>query len=451
MSLESERPEAPFSESTRRTIRERYNYRCSVCLQSVIRGQCAHLFPQAADGQTQVWKRPVPPFWIRTHSCQVEEAVVLGILDSKYDRDRGKAFNATLVRLPLPYFTKGLLVWSPPIDVLRWIVNQMAGKRETMGMREIFSALESKAAAQFPGAADSLEATKFPEKLRHLQNNYSLIPIFKSKYPCPRYDIYCGLPPLSVLVGGEFRQLPQDLQPRKGQMTYRIFNSIDPTMRSILAPKAFECGVVSFSRFQSKDDASPLDYWCFPPDCNEADKIEPTTEPSRPEILLAQEIYRKLREVKNIQDRRRAMDPKSKEVPVAAKPTDSKAGPLFLLKVAQSLIHLKAHSTSESVLAARSHPAKHQTDNERRPPTMHNASEPAIATVGSPSRGAISHQAQSEPLIQSPPATPRKGPCGVHDAKGHRRHYCSKCQVVVWQQAHSTRPDLDVKRNPMTG
>jgi hypothetical protein len=153
-------------------------------------------------------------------------------------------------------------------------------------------------------------------------------------------------------------------------------------MRSILAPKAFECGVVSLSRFQSKHDASPLDYWCFPPDCTvncnvvlylflkEADKIEPTTEPSRPEILLAQEIYGKLREVKNIQDRRRAMDPKSKEVPVAAKPTDSKVGPRFLLKVAQSLIHLKAHSTSESVLAARSHPAKHQTDNERRPPTI---------------------------------------------------------------------------------
>ncbi|KAJ7821634.1 hypothetical protein B0H14DRAFT_3875868 [Mycena olivaceomarginata] len=266
-------PKAPFAEHTRRRIQERYCYQCSVCLQSVIKGHCAHLFQKAAIGGEHV-----------------VEAIALGILDSHTSYNRSGAHNGTL-QCPtchLEYFTKGLLVWSPPIDVLRWIVDQMSGKRETMEMRQIFSALESNAAADFP------------EELRHFINHYTLIPIFKPRYRSERYEIHCSLPPLSILVDGEFRQ---HLPPLEGlEVTYRIFNDVKARGREISAPNY---GVVSFPGSGSQDDASPLNYWYLPVNCNvilylfllEADKVA-VTQDTRSEILLAKKIYDQLREAK---------------------------------------------------------------------------------------------------------------------------------------------------------
>ncbi|KAJ7277688.1 hypothetical protein C8J57DRAFT_1503536 [Mycena rebaudengoi] len=77
---------------TKQPIRERYNYRCSVCKQYVVRGHCAHLFQSAAVGETHVG-----------------EAVALGILPSE-QYDRTDPDNGTL-QCPtchLEYFTKGL-------------------------------------------------------------------------------------------------------------------------------------------------------------------------------------------------------------------------------------------------------------------------------------------------------------------------------------------------------
>ncbi|KAJ7208323.1 hypothetical protein GGX14DRAFT_395980 [Mycena pura] len=105
-----------FSANTKTRIRERYCYTCSVCLQPVISGHCAHLFQASSNGYVQV-----------------REAISLGILDADPDYyDRGSSENGTL-QCPtchLEYFTKGTLVWSPPLEVLKWIHKRMKGKKE---------------------------------------------------------------------------------------------------------------------------------------------------------------------------------------------------------------------------------------------------------------------------------------------------------------------------------
>ncbi|KAJ7185147.1 hypothetical protein GGX14DRAFT_409303, partial [Mycena pura] len=94
-----------FSANTKTRIRERYCYTCSVCLQ-----------PASSNGYVQV-----------------REAISLGILDADPDYyDRGSSENGTL-QCPtchLEYFTKGTLVWSPPLEVLKWIHKRMKGKKE---------------------------------------------------------------------------------------------------------------------------------------------------------------------------------------------------------------------------------------------------------------------------------------------------------------------------------
>jgi hypothetical protein len=115
--------------------------------------------------------------------------------------------------------------------------------------------------------------------------------------------------PVSVARDGEFRQ---DLPALEGEATYRIFNYRETHARSIIAPVASNHGVVLFRRSRFQNDAPHLKYWYLPVNCNlilyrfllEADKVTVTTNWTPREVLLAREIYSRLREVKELQDRR---------------------------------------------------------------------------------------------------------------------------------------------------
>ncbi|KAJ6559794.1 hypothetical protein B0H19DRAFT_1069525 [Mycena capillaripes] len=385
----------PFTATTRRYIQDRYYFRCSVCLQAVIAGQCAHLFARAAEGQKEV-----------------DEAVALGILDSETAYDRKNALNGTL-QCPtchLEYFTKGLLVWSPPMEVLQWIVDQMSGKGETQEMREIFSALDSyENSAEFDYPSESPD---FPQELRHLINHYSLIPIFK--------------PNSRILVDGEFQRDPPPLD---GEPTYRIFDCNDAHMRTTFVSGT--ASILTFYSSRDQDDVSPINYWHFPAPCNailylflrQAEEVEDITEFTRPEILLAQKIYRDLKEISF----------EAKGNPDRGEIESVKGTNFALASVAELLISLKPHSHSaKSVSAARSHSPKPETDYHKcRPTAKHICSEPLAVPAESPSRGGSSpiHRAKSDPVVRTP--TPRKGGCGIHDDKGHRKHYCSTCYITV--------------------
>jgi hypothetical protein len=39
----------------------------------------------------------------------------------------------------LEYFTKGILVWAPPLEILQWIYKRMMGKKEVFEIRQVVS------------------------------------------------------------------------------------------------------------------------------------------------------------------------------------------------------------------------------------------------------------------------------------------------------------------------
>ncbi|KAJ7133064.1 hypothetical protein C8R44DRAFT_870511 [Mycena epipterygia] len=363
---------APFTSQTRTEIRERYYKTCSVCLQPVVSGQCAHLFRQAPVGQENV-----------------DEAIALGILypdrsdiDWSWPYDRTTAENGTL-QCPtchLEYFTKGILVWSPPLELLQWTHKQVVGKRETKEIWKIFGMLDSE--------------ENFPSKLKRFFSRYSLIPIFKAKFDSKRYDLHCRLPPVSVVVDGEFRQ---DIPPRRGEPTFRIFEYWEEYAKRTLSESYNpDTGILSFFETpQKKDKNIPANYWWLPVSCGvilflfivEVRKLGVTADDSDigPEIRLALQIYDELNKTKAIQDKRRAMDPKRG----SGKETES--------------------SSEED-----------KTDSDDRPLVNHR---PGHATPQM-------RRAQSEPLTGTSTRTP-KAMCGRHLAKGHHRLYCSACYKVV--------------------
>ncbi|KAJ7080697.1 hypothetical protein C8R44DRAFT_895296 [Mycena epipterygia] len=271
--------EAPFSWGTKRCVQQTYELTCSVCLQLLVSGHCAHLFPAAVKGQ-----------------IQVDEAIALGILpksDTAYDR--GNANNGTL-QCPtchLEYFTQGLMAWSPPMDVLKWIDKQLAGKKETIEIRKIFCALGSN------------DTNEWPQQFQHLMNYYSLIPFFRPNFPNKRYDIYCNLPPVSVVVDGKFCP---DIAPLEREDTFRIFKYKSPHERTGASWPA----LLTFYANQDREANVPVNYWHLPVPCNvilylflvEADKPVSTTKFTAPEILLAQKIYKDLKAVREDQETR---------------------------------------------------------------------------------------------------------------------------------------------------
>ncbi|KAJ7756117.1 hypothetical protein B0H14DRAFT_3599709, partial [Mycena olivaceomarginata] len=101
--------------STLRDLRNIYG-RCAVCLQC---HKTAIQSVQLLEGQEQVGYLRLLDF---NSSAKVKEAIVLGLLDPKVEYDFAHISNGTLQCLTCnAYFTQGLLVWSPPKQVLEWL------------------------------------------------------------------------------------------------------------------------------------------------------------------------------------------------------------------------------------------------------------------------------------------------------------------------------------------
>ncbi|KAF7349674.1 hypothetical protein MSAN_01694000 [Mycena sanguinolenta] len=342
---------APFSPRAREEIRSRYNFICSVCFQPVVSGQCAHLFPCAAEGESQV-----------------KEAKFLGLLDPHTNYDRSAAYNGTL-QCPtchLEYFTKGILVWAPPLEILNWIYKQMMGMKEASEIRQIFVALESK--------------KNFPARIKHLSNLYSLIPIFKPKFNAKRYDLYCALPPLSMLVEGKFQTVSN---PRQSEPTFRIFEYRKARTR------ARKATIVSFLHtHDQKERVMPTNYWKLQAPCSVILylfilKATETSSDKRPEMVLGRQIYSYLKRV--------------------IEPPKNERGARFAKDLAAGAAGDKTDIN----------------DSEER---AHHGSPTVPATP--PYR-----------RTQSEPASSQKSPravCGSHPAKDHNKWYCVVCQKVEW-------------------
>ncbi|KAJ6602818.1 hypothetical protein DFH09DRAFT_1355014 [Mycena vulgaris] len=385
---------APFSPRTIRDIQYLYFHTCSVCLQPLIKGQCAHLFRKAASGQKEV-----------------EEAISLGLLpEEPYERTHADNGTLQCPTCHLEYFTKRLMVWSPPLDLLRWIYRKMMGKKETNEIRRIFDMLD-------------YEET-FPPELEHLFSLYSLIPIFKSKHPNKRYDLHCRLPPLSILVDGRFRQ---DIVAEGGEPTFRVFQTWEKQARRIFNSDTTDAGVISFfATPQKKDNTTvPTNYWWLPVSCGvilylfilEAREIP---EDTRPELRLARQIYSYLRRIEERNDKRKAK---------------------FSTKRAmKENIHVSDKEETEASYTA-------ETDSDNKEETKPSSTEGDIdsdddeeetAEMGDDdglNRPSTSHvtpriqRAQSEPL-SGRKATPKTAMCRIHSALHHHKSYCRKCYRI---------------------
>jgi hypothetical protein len=150
----------------------------------------------------------------------------------------------------------------------------------------------------------------FPPELERFFSLYSLIPIFKARYPNKRYDLACRLPPLSIVVDGQFRQ---DRVAEGEEPTFRVFQTWEKQARRIFNSDVTDAGVISFfATPQEKDNTIiPTNYWWLPVSCDvilylfilEARGIP---EDTRPELRLARQIYSYLRHIKEKNDKRNA-------------------------------------------------------------------------------------------------------------------------------------------------
>ncbi|KAJ7582020.1 hypothetical protein C8J56DRAFT_1100284 [Mycena floridula] len=147
----------PFQAATKKVIRGNYNQTCAICLKKLTESgsHCAHLFDTSSVGQQQI-----------------DFAISLGILDpspnKNYDRD--SAYNG-IVLCPtchLEYFTPGLLVLSPPIELLQWLEK----------------ALDESQQPVWKAQGKVLEMLPY-------RNNYLLVPILKES---TTIQLYCNLP-----------------------------------------------------------------------------------------------------------------------------------------------------------------------------------------------------------------------------------------------------------------
>ncbi|KAJ7894964.1 hypothetical protein B0H14DRAFT_3125468, partial [Mycena olivaceomarginata] len=179
----------------------------------------------------------------------------------------------------LEYFTKGLLVWSPPIAILSWIFFQLQGKTEMIQITPVLDRLRNK--------------EDMPKHVRYLFGCYSLVPIFRPKYNSLRYDMFCPMPPKEVPFGDD--------------TAFRIFRHDDDI------PASSSGGVISFHATGEEEDG-PINFWRLPVPptvvlylfLREAHKIETITDSTRPEIQLGRDIYAKLSKVSNKLQRREA-------------------------------------------------------------------------------------------------------------------------------------------------
>ncbi|KAF7365775.1 hypothetical protein MVEN_00451500 [Mycena venus] len=157
--------EFKFSPATRTRLHKEYGYICSVCLtaQTSTGSQCAHTVPRASYGQDMV-----------------NEAMSLGMLEpgSKYDRDSFENGTIQCATCHLGYFTGGFLVFSPPLPVLEWIIQQLDSLKPSNAdsVWKIFRSLEEE---------NGPDCTRF----HHL---YSLIPRFQAGDNAPAAECRSG-------------------------------------------------------------------------------------------------------------------------------------------------------------------------------------------------------------------------------------------------------------------
>ncbi|KAJ7352218.1 hypothetical protein DFH08DRAFT_990424 [Mycena albidolilacea] len=225
----------------------------------------------------------------------------LGMLEpgSKYDRDGFENGTIQCATCHLGYFTGGFLVFSPPLPVLEWIIQQLDSLKppNADSVWKIFRSLEEE---------DGPDCNRF----HHL---YSLIPRFQAGGNAPAaewYDIYCDLPPIhSIHKDGKFKPSKPGHTPRNGPRV-RIFD-FDETLKQRKQSKGVRpnAGTIRLFPPGTKDKDAVNNYWRLPVPCHVIlfVFIEAVGyfkfEYSIPEVAKAMNIYRRLRNIRDENDR----------------------------------------------------------------------------------------------------------------------------------------------------
>ncbi|KAJ7088327.1 hypothetical protein C8R44DRAFT_991150 [Mycena epipterygia] len=274
-----------FSAETKSRLRREYGCICSVCLtvQTTTGSQCAHLFPKADYGQDMV-----------------DEATSLGMLDSrKYDRDSFENGTIQCGTCHLGYFTRGFLVFSPPMPVLEWIMEQLHSlekKANVDSVWKIFCSLEEEKGPHF-------------NRFHHLN---TLIPRFpaanKSNVEAAEwYDIYCNLPLLHTIdEDGKFAP-SSSRRSHRGVPRFRIFDFYETLQGKNLNSRRVDGlrpGVIRLFPTGTVD-TGPVNYWRLPVPCYVMlfvfiDAVERFKfDSSFLEVALARRIYRRLKKIRD--------------------------------------------------------------------------------------------------------------------------------------------------------
>ncbi|KAJ7851999.1 hypothetical protein B0H13DRAFT_2359735 [Mycena leptocephala] len=277
--------EAKFSAATITRLRKEYGYICSVCLtpQTSTGSQCAHTVPKSPHGQDMV-----------------AEAMSLGMLDSSSNYNRDSFENGTIqcATCHMGYFTPGFLVFSPPIQVLEWIMQQLDSLKSPKAdsVWKIFRSLEDE---------DGPDCNRF----HHL---YSLIPRFQAEACAPAvewYDIYCDLPPIHSTHEDITFKPSNPRHTRRNGPRVRIFDFDETLKRRKLSKGApLKAGTIRLFPAGPKDKNPVNNYWRLPVPCHVMlfvfiDAVRRFKfDYSFPEVARAMNIYRRLQNIRDEND-----------------------------------------------------------------------------------------------------------------------------------------------------
>ncbi|KAJ7484903.1 hypothetical protein B0H11DRAFT_1163666 [Mycena galericulata] len=272
-----------FSPQAKISLHEAYGDYCSVCLtrQTPTGSQCAHLYPKGPHGQDMV-----------------DEAKSLGLLDPDPEKEykRGEFENGTIqcATCHQGYFTPGYLAFSPAIEILQWIMEQLDGPKhaDAQSVWKIFHFLTTE---------------EGPHSDRYYQL-YSLIPRFDPKRlpPAGWYALLCNLPFLHIVEEGKFasvesqpiQRIPRDV-PR-----YRIFDVQDNVRRNAEGLHDVRPGVIRLLPAGAMQK-HPTNFWRIRVPCHVMlylfiDAIlKFKFDHAFPEVALAMKIYKRLKKIRS--------------------------------------------------------------------------------------------------------------------------------------------------------
>ncbi|KAJ6608253.1 hypothetical protein B0H10DRAFT_2227065 [Mycena sp. CBHHK59/15] len=398
---------AEFSRNTREELLKRYNMTCWVCLDSLLSGEAAHLFPSAHS----------------TGMMQVEEAMSLGMLDPKGEYDRRHIDNGTLQcsKCHQEYFTckgkKVRVVLSPPMPVLEYIFRKISkpdasesstdpvtrGPVELWEVWKMFCALEERNAPAF--------------EVVYLHHHYSLIPLF---YPIDKewYEIPCFEPPLYTVDKGKFVQYHGGSGSVSGSVQqFRVFDYRKVQPRKEDTPKL---RVISFALGAGPSN-STIEYWYLPVPCNIILYLflhaVRDFDSALPEVELGKKIYKALEEIRVRRELRPALLQKAPSIRRVAEITPEIAGikPVVTENANRTMWD---PSISEGDWKTLRSPGLEKTE----------VSATIQAHTRMPNRPSLKPSASTTALRK----TPRKAVCGnpSHPVLGHNQRYCSVCSIV---------------------